>query len=374
MIHKYFLRSAFLYSPLWNNRMGRITINSRSKHTKSETKFINRQQFLSIFWYDRQFWNPCCCRRKIVLFSTHWTKNLLLNRFSFFKPLISLEVSKKPDNDFLKSIKYFKFYFLQDLNKLHEPIDSNISDTSKKTHYLSIEFLYDIFEIIIGAIIDIKGSGSYYTPKEITEYICSTSIDYLLSDFINSQSNGAIPCISFLNNYSEIPEENLKDYYTQLISRLSTLRIADISCGSGAFLLSAADNVYTKICNLHERFGVLNELNKFDLTKKVKDCLWCWDQWGHVFGIILLNLRVLNPGFSNQANQANQANQNNSIYSLILTNIQDPTIFPIEIVGSGNSFRDLGGSEEIQSPNWFIELDTNKNSNAQKLNNLLYKI
>lgn len=366
--------------------MGRITINSWSKHTKSETKFINSLNgFLSNFSdIDGQFLRDLCLlfARKIIVdwFGPTEQTNLIVNRFySAFKPNF-LQVSKKSDNDFLKSIKCFKFYFLQDLNKLHEPVDSNISDASKEIHYLSIEFLYDIFEIIIGAIIDIKGSGSYYTPKEITEYICSTSIDYLLSDFINSQSNGVIPCISFLNNYSEIPEENLKDYYTQLISRLSTLRIADISCGSGAFLLSAADNVYTKICNLHERFGVLNELNKFDLKRKiVKDCIYGVEinEDACFLAIILLNLWVLNPGFSNQANQANQANQNNiNISRSYLTNIQDPSIFPIENnVKCGNSLLGWVGSEdELQSLNDLSNWIQIKNSELRKkLNNLLYE-
>ncbi len=130
-----------------------------------------------------------------------------------------------------------------------EPTSLSSSNKLNDKIVCSIEFLYYIFEKLLKNEIDIKGSGSYYTPKPITEYICSAAIDmYLLNfdcDFL-SQIPSHISSIQTINEIKDLPDAVRPKIWRSLSDKLMRLRIADICCGSGAFLLSLAEILFQR--------------------------------------------------------------------------------------------------------------------------------
>ena len=89
-----------------------------------------------------------------------------------------------------------------------------------------------------------KIQGIYYTPEYITDYICrNTIIPYL------SKSNST-SSLELLTEY--------KDNIEELERKFIDLKIIDISCGSGAFLIKAVDvllDIYQQIQKYKESLG-----------------------------------------------------------------------------------------------------------------------
>ena len=106
---------------------------------------------------------------------------------------------------------------------------------------LNVNILGHIFEQSISDLEEGEGSerkdeGIFYTPDSVTEYICHNAI---------------IPCLS-RSGKSVTPAELLDEYNDnlgELERRLLTIRILDPACGSGAFLVKAAE----VILDIHRR-------------------------------------------------------------------------------------------------------------------------
>jgi len=109
----------------------------------------------------------------------------------------------------------------------------------------------NIDEFVLGAIyeklityMERKKLGAYYTPEEITSYICKNTIEPYLVDRVNE---------NFKKNFETIDQviENAdKDVLLYLFNELKEIKILDPAVGSAHFLESAINvlvNIYEKI-------------------------------------------------------------------------------------------------------------------------------
>lgn len=144
--------------------------------------------------------------------------------------------------------EWFTNLFKNTLEKYNFTIDENTSSSSEIA--IDPEMLGRIFENLLAEQNPEtqesarKSTGSYYTPREIVDYMVEQSIsEYLKTNVTLSLSKGDD---SSLNSKSlsqaiedyvhtdEIPEA-LKPYSTQILEKLNSVKVFDPACGSGAF-------------------------------------------------------------------------------------------------------------------------------------------
>lgn len=108
-----------------------------------------------------------------------------------------------------------------------------------------------------------KKQGGYYTAESITQFIISEVLTLLINERCDPL---AITSIKPLESFG------LEDR-KEIISVLSDLTVCDPSCGSGAFLINAANkitNLLTKLKEVKEKFEViqkvLKNINGYDLN------------------------------------------------------------------------------------------------------------
>lgn len=166
-------------------------------------------------------------------------------------------------------------------------------ESLKSGEVINPEILGYIFEKSMTAT-DRKGTGSYYTPKTITNYISVNTIFPLLLDKINKflKEKREYPDRDLLKNIEgiyELREPTLKEVYKQVVRKL---KICDNACGSGAFLLKAANalfDIYKKIDNelrlgnsdiIIKKMILLNNLYGVDINPNAIEIaklrLWLW--------------------------------------------------------------------------------------------------
>lgn len=153
------------------------------------------------------------------------------------------------------------------------PIITNflIMDSFDFTSEINVNILGHIFEQSINDLEEIrqeetsrrKKEGVYYTPEYITDYICRNTI---------------IPYLS-KNNFTTI-SELIKEYtgnIEELEERLKKIKILDPACGSGAFLVKAADillGIDEEIQNQKYRasnFQITEFSEEKEITKIIQD-------------------------------------------------------------------------------------------------------
>ena len=169
-------------------------------------------------------------------------------------------------------------YIAEILNHYHYIPYSKTEDDDKR--YISPKALGHIFE----KTIDVAGgnrkeTGTFYTPKKITNYITSESIEHYL---IKETNKEIISYISKEEKESRIPiiKETIRDldYYYNLntnatnmitdiiLSILANIKICDNSCGSGAFLDSAAE----KLEKIYQKLYMYKGMSDLEMQNKSK--------------------------------------------------------------------------------------------------------
>jgi len=109
----------------------------------------------------------------------------------------------------------------------------------------------NIDEFVLGAIyeklityMERKKLGAYYTPEEITSYICKHTIEPYLIDGVNERFNKKFETID------QIIESNDREIILYLFEQLKEIKILDPAVGSAHFLESAINvlvSIYEKI-------------------------------------------------------------------------------------------------------------------------------
>lgn len=90
-----------------------------------------------------------------------------------------------------------------------------------------------------------KKIGAYYTPENITRFICEKTIYSFINDKINSHfSTNYHDLINELLKKKNLDSEEIKYINHLYFNVLSDLKICDNACGSGAFLIAAQETLF----------------------------------------------------------------------------------------------------------------------------------
>ena len=175
-------------------------------------------------------------------------------------------------------------------------------DSFKFVHKESFENKYSLDPEILGYIFeramtatDRKGTGAYYTPKQITKYISENTIYPLLIDKVNEflvkeKGYKETELIENIDKLFILSETTLEDIWIRI---LMEIKVLDNACGSGAFLLAAANILFDLNKRVAERLGtkkdedigikksiLINNIFGVDLnpnaTEIAKLRLWLW--------------------------------------------------------------------------------------------------
>ncbi|MCW3129951.1 MAG: hypothetical protein N2V75_07645 [Methanophagales archaeon] len=118
----------------------------------------------------------------------------------------------------------------------------------------------DIDEFVLGALYEKlmtedvrKKTGSYYTPEEITKYICKNTIEPYLVDRVNEKFN------TNFESPDQIIESSDKEILRYLFEQLKEIKVLDPAVGSAHFLESAINvllAIYEKIWEKAKESGL----------------------------------------------------------------------------------------------------------------------
>lgn len=161
-------------------------------------------------------------------------------------------------------------------------------DPIEKEVAVDPEMLGKVFERLLD-VNDRKGSGAYYTPREIVQYMCRESL------------------ITYLKNNSDIEEDRIRSFFDRkdhelgeteakrarilanegLRDRASTLydllkkvKVCDPAVGSGAFPMGLLKEIssarhYLNTFFIHEKNEKGNELTEYDIKKQtLENCIY----------------------------------------------------------------------------------------------------
>ncbi|HXG07339.1 MAG TPA: DNA methyltransferase, partial [Nitrososphaera sp.] len=154
------------------------------------------------------------------------------------------------------------------------------------------EILGYIFERSMTAK-DRKGTGAYYTPREITKYIAKNCIYPIILEKSNYflEKNRGYKKSELLSSVDEIlilPATSQKVILNDIILKLT---VCDNACGSGSFLLAAAnvlfelarnvnDNLGTPFTDIYLKKQILRSLYGVDINSRAVEIahlrLWLW--------------------------------------------------------------------------------------------------
>ena len=128
------------------------------------------------------------------------------------------------------------------------------------------EILGYIFERAMTAT-DRKGTGAYYTPKSITKYISENTIYPCIIEKTNEilKTEKGYKDTELIKDIEELfilPATTLKEIWDKIILKL---RVLDNACGSGAFLLAAANILFELNKKINDKLGAEN----LDTTLKI---------------------------------------------------------------------------------------------------------
>jgi adenine-specific DNA-methyltransferase len=178
-------------------------------------------------------------------------ENLKINSYDFFIPYLNGGLFRLDDKELKISLsmtnKDWKAIF-SFLNSYHWIIEDDVDDVDEDERVLTPEILGHVYERSVvewekkgfeNEVIDAvdsserKSLGVYYTPGRITDYICkSTIIPFLLGKMDNKYQSK-----------EQLINGDTKDI-TKAVEILEKIEILDPACGSGAFLIKAADLLF----------------------------------------------------------------------------------------------------------------------------------
>ena len=107
---------------------------------------------------------------------------------------------------------------------------------------------------------DRKGTGAYYTPKPITKYISENTIYPYIIDKTNQilkteKGYRETELIKDIEELFILPATTLKEIWDKIIQKI---RVLDNACGSGAFLLAAANILFALNRKISDKLGAEN--------------------------------------------------------------------------------------------------------------------
>ncbi|MFX0060494.1 MAG: Eco57I restriction-modification methylase domain-containing protein [Candidatus Heimdallarchaeota archaeon] len=161
-------------------------------------------------------------------------------------------------------------------------VDKSIRTSDFQQIYRLIPFINDLEERFLSGYHRRKKEGTFYTDKEISDFIVKETLLCL----INKKLNNLAPDFEKIKNLNEIYkyDQHLKQ---KIIEMLSNITICDPACGSGEFLISAAEILYNTILKLDDntsiintKYKIVNNLFGYDINKfAINLCLLKLIRW-----------------------------------------------------------------------------------------------
>ena len=152
-------------------------------------------------------------------------------------------------------------------NRYNFTVEEN--SPSEQQVALDPELLGKVFENLLGVFnpetneTARKQSGSFYTPREIVNYMVDISLQAYLGN--TDEVKGL-----FADDF--VYDESKRDFYNTVIEKLKTIKVLDPACGSGAFPMG----MLNRIVELLQRLNA--EGSKYDLKLQImENCIYGGD-------------------------------------------------------------------------------------------------
>ena len=194
--------------------------------------------------------------RKVLFENENWDLSLLkewenipyLNGGLFEKDELDKKTVIFPESIFSDLFDFFSQYnFTIDEN---DPNDSEVG--------IDPEMLGKIFENLLE---DNKDKGTFYTPKEIVQYMCRESlIAYLCEKHKDDEENIRNLVEHHIANWDEDKDEDKRN---KILDSLKNVKICDPAIGSGAFPMGLLNELYQ--C----RLALLGEEKSVNIKKEI---------------------------------------------------------------------------------------------------------
>lgn len=175
---------------------------------------------------------------------------------------------------------------------LHKFRFVHIEELETQEDVINPEILGYIFEKAMTAT-DRKGTGAYYTPKEITKYIAEktiypTVIEKANNYLMKSKGYKKTELLKNINELFILRETTLNEIWNKILLNLT---VCDNACGSGAFLLAVANVLFDLNKKINDKLGlkntdvalkklVIKNLYGVDTNPRAKEIamlrLWLW--------------------------------------------------------------------------------------------------
>jgi adenine-specific DNA-methyltransferase len=197
----------------------------------------------------------------------HETRLKLPDELFFTKEELTVDLSKYLEDGKNKTVTGLitllnKYIFTVAENT---PIEEDVA--------LDPELLGNVFENLLGAYLPEsastarKASGSYYTPKEIVNYMVDESLIYYFQTSLNRHDEDFLQNLRTLLSYDtdHNPFQTEPKLTKKFIDTIETIKVLDPACGSGAFPMA----ILNKLTHLLHKLDPENKVWKEKLLKKI---------------------------------------------------------------------------------------------------------
>ena len=164
------------------------------------------------------------------------------------------------------------------LNRYNFTIEENSSQETQVS--LDPELLGNVFENLLGVFNEEtkesarKQSGSFYTPREIVDFMVDESLKSYLNTTENTADEQQFVEILFKNeNLSDEEQEILKNktLCKKISEKLHQVKILDPACGSGAFPMG----ILSRMVEILDRLDIENQKSHYDLKLHlIEECIY----------------------------------------------------------------------------------------------------
>ncbi len=150
---------------------------------------------------------------------------------------------------------WFETFFGNTLEKYNFTVDENSSSNAEIA--IDPEMLGRIFENLLAeqnpetGESARKATGSFYTPREIVDYMVEQSVTEFLKTSLELSDNMNEAIEDFVHTQN-LPEQ-LQEYEKKISESLSKIKVLDPACGSGAFPIGALQKIVALKQQLHPK-------------------------------------------------------------------------------------------------------------------------
>ncbi|MDD3492001.1 MAG: N-6 DNA methylase [Candidatus Thermoplasmatota archaeon] len=223
--------------------------------------------------------------------------NLKLNQL-FFEVMNKEEENRESIDPHFSSIPYLNGSLFEKIDverrnhdyRVKAAILKKVITFLQKFRFVHLESLENDMEVIDPEILgyifersmtaqDRKGTGAYYTPKEIAQFMAESAIFPVLLRKVNhylryEKNYNEADLLSDLECIYDVKGPTLRDVWEHVILRI---KICDNACGSGAFLLAAAKTLFLFNKKVLDELSEYSRASDIALKKLILNCLYGTD-------------------------------------------------------------------------------------------------